>query len=200
MLLELSAIVIGYLFGSIPTAYIIARLRKGVDIRDVDVGNVGAGNTFRQIGIWEGAVVTVVDVGKGVAAILIARTLGVSEPWVLGAGFAAVLGHSYPFSIGFRGGQGAATIMGIFFVLAPESMAIIWALIGIILFSKRHMFFERIFFAIFCTAPLLPLLIWLFGGSLPVILYSIAIILFVIFRNRHRPGEMKGAPTGNTKR
>lgn len=114
MLLELIAILIGYLLGSIPTAYIIAKLRKGIDIREVDVGNVGAASTFRQIGLWEGAVVFLVDAAKGAAAILVAQALGVYQPWFLVAGFAAILGHSFPFSIGFRGGQGVSTIMGIF--------------------------------------------------------------------------------------
>ena len=186
MLLNLSVIVIGYLLGSIPSAYIMVKLKKGVDIREVDVGNMGAGATFRQIGIWEGAVVLIADAAKGAAAIIIAQALGVSELWVLGAGLASILGHSFPAYIGFRGGQGVATIIGIFFVLAPEAMAITFLLIGAILFTRPHLFFQRIFFGVVCASPALPILIWLFGGSMTLILYSAAVVLFVAYRNRRR--------------
>ena len=186
MLLNLTVIVIGYLLGSIPSAYIMTKLRKGIDIRNVDVGNVGAGAVFRQIGIWEGAVVSIADMAKGAAAIIIAQALGVSEPWVLGAGFASILGHSFPAYIGFRGGQGAATIIGIFLVLTPEAMAITLLLIGAILFTRPRLFFQRFFFGVACASPALPLLIWLFGGSVMLILYSIVVVLFVAFRNRRR--------------
>ena len=186
MLPELIAILIGYLLGSIPMAYIIAKLRKGIDIREVGVGNMGAGNVIREVGLWEGAVVAIVDIGKGVAAILIAQTMGVSQPWLLAAGFAAILGHSFPFSIGFRGGQGVDTIIGIFLVLAPGVMVVTLGLMGIALFFTRHIF------SMTCiAAPFLPLLIWLSGGSAMLIFYSLAVIAFVVFRNRHRLKEFQ---------
>lgn len=186
MLPGLIAILIGYLLGSIPMAYIIAKLRKGIDIREVGVGNMGAGNVIREVGLWEGAVVAIVDIGKGVAAILIAQTMGVSQPWLLAAGFAAILGHSFPFSIGFRGGQGVDTIIGIFLVLAPGAMVVMLGLMGIALFFTRHIF------SMTCiAAPFLPLLIWLSGGSAMLIFYSLAVIAFVVFRNRHRLKEFQ---------
>ena len=186
MLLGLIAILIGYLLGSIPMAYIIAKLRKGIDIREVGVGNMGAGNVIREVGLWEGAVVAIVDIGKGVAAILVAQTMGVSQPWLLAAGFAAILGHGFPFSIGFRGGQGVDTIIGIFLVLAPGAMVVTLGLMGIALFFTRHIF------SMTCiVAPFLPLLIWLFGGSAMLIFYSLAVIAFVVFRNRHRLKEFQ---------
>ena len=193
MLLGLTAILIGYLLGSIPAAYIMTKLRKGVDIREVGIGNMGAGNVFRVVGLWEAAVVAVVDIVKGVAAILIAQGLGVSQPWVLGAGLAAILGHCFPVYIGFRGGQGAATIMGVFLVLTPEAMAVILGLMGIALLLTRHVF------SMLCiVAPFLPLLIWIFEGSAMLIFLSVAIILFVGFRSRHRLKEFR-AIAGKTK-
>lgn len=184
MLLGPVSIVIGYLLGSIPTAYIMSKVRKGIDIREVDTRNMGAGSTFRQIGIWEGFVVFAVDAGKGAGAVLIAQALGVSQPFVLAAGFAAILGHSYPFAIGFRGGQGVSTIMGIFFVLAPEVMLIMLGLLGLALLLTRHIF------SMTCiAAPFLPLLIWLFDKSVMLLCYSLVIIAFVLFRNLHRLKE-----------
>ena len=61
MLLGIVSLVIGYLLGSFPTAYIIARIRRGIDIRTVDIGNVGAGSVMRAVGLWEGVVVIIVD-------------------------------------------------------------------------------------------------------------------------------------------
>ena len=92
MLLGLTSILIGYLLGSIPTAYLVTRWYKGVDIRDIDVGNVGAGAVFRTCGKRAGAIVAAVDIGKGAATILIAQALQLTEFWVLGAGFAPTPG------------------------------------------------------------------------------------------------------------
>jgi glycerol-3-phosphate acyltransferase PlsY len=186
MFLEAASIIIAYLLGAIPTAYIIAKLRKGIDIREVGVGNMGGGNVMREVGIWEGTVVLIVDMGKGAAAILVAQALGVSQFWVLGAGFAAVLGHTYPVYIGFRGGQGVATIIGIFFVLSPPVMSITLGLIGIVL-----LFVRQFFSAVAITAPVLILLIWQLDGSPILTFYAIFIVAFVMFRNRRRLKEVK---------
>ena len=75
ILLGIAAVAIGYLLGGFPTAYIVARLRKGIDIREVGVRNMGAGNIIREIGKMEGAVVSIVDIGKGTAVIYIAQAL-----------------------------------------------------------------------------------------------------------------------------
>jgi len=181
MLLGFAAILIGYLLGSIPTAYIVTRLKKGIDIRDVDTGNMGAGSVMREVGRWEGAVVAIVDVAKGAAAIFIAQALGVPYPWVLGAGFAAIVGHGFPVYIGFRGGQGAATVIGVMFVLSPVVMGITIGIIAVALLFTHH-----IFVSIAITSPFLPLVIWLVEGEATLICYSLAIIAFIMFRSRRR--------------
>jgi glycerol-3-phosphate acyltransferase PlsY len=73
MLLGILSIIIGYLLGSIPTAYIVSRMRQGIDIRNVGSGNMGTANVIRQIGIHEGIFVAIIDVAKGASAILIDR-------------------------------------------------------------------------------------------------------------------------------
>lgn len=186
MLLELAAILVGYLLGSFPSAYIITRIRKGIDIRDVDIGNVGAGSVLRQVGLWEGIVVIIVDMAKGGVAIFVAQALGVSQLWVLGAGFAAVLGHSFPIYIGFRGGQGIATIMGVFFVLTPVAMIINTVLIGVPLLITR-----RLFVSLYLIVPLYPLFIWIFDGSMVLVIYSLVILLYIGVRNMHRVKEVQ---------
>ena len=117
MLLGIGAIAIGYLLGSIPPAYIMARLRKGIDIRQLGVGNVGAASIIRHVGVWEGIVVGLTDIAKGAASILVAQALGIFRPWLLGAGFSALIGHNFPVFVGFRGGKGSANIVGIFLIL-----------------------------------------------------------------------------------
>lgn len=177
------SIVIGYFLGSIPSAYLMGRLRKGIDIRNLDSGNMGAGVIIRQVGVWEGILVGLIDIAKGSTAILIGRALGVAEPWVLAAGFGALLGHNFPVFVGFKGGSGTATIIGIFLVLAPVAMGIALVIIAIPILTTRNFAF-----AVFIGLFLLPLLIWLFdvclfGGSLMLILYSLIIDAFMLGRN-----------------
>jgi len=186
MLLGIMALVTGYLLGSFPTAYIIGRWRKGVAIREVGVGNMGAANVFREIGPWEGILCWAGDVAKGSTAILASQALGVEQPWILGAGVGALLGHNYPLYIGFRGGKGGATTMGIFMVLTPIPMLITFATLAI-----PYIFVRRIFVAMCIVAPLLPLLIWFLEGSLVLTLYSLALLLFMGLRNIPSVSQLK---------
>lgn len=106
------SILLGYLLGSISPAYILGKLLKGIDIREHGDGNAGGTNTKNVLG-WAPAVIVVIfDLTKGVLAMLIAWKLGLSIPFIYASGFAAILGHIAPFYLGFRGGQGAATAVG----------------------------------------------------------------------------------------
>ena len=185
MLLEIASILVGYMLGSIPAAFIVAKLRKGIDIREVGRGNMGAVNVMREVGMWEGALVAVVDVGKGAAAIIFGQALGVSQPWLLGAGGAAVLGHSFPVYIGFRGGQGVATVIGVVLVLSPVVTGIACGIIGVALLLTRH-----IFASIVIAAPFFPLIMWLVERSPTLVLFALAIVLFIGFRSRRGLKEL----------
>jgi len=184
MLLNLTVIAIGYILGSIPTAYLIARLRKGIDIRNVGVGNVGAANVFWQIGYWDGVIVWIIDMAKGAAPIFIAQALSVAQPWVLGAGFAALLGHNFPVFLKFKGGKGSSTAIGIFLALAPVEMSIALVIIAIPLFITHHFAFSLAIGFIF-----LPLLIWLFQDSMMLVFYSLALIFFIGLRSLPHSGK-----------
>jgi glycerol-3-phosphate acyltransferase PlsY len=123
---------VSYLIGSVPTAYVLARLLKGVDIRTVGSGNVGATNAARVLGSWAGVVVLIVDVLKGVVAVgLIAPLIGgASSAW--GCGLMAVLGHDFPVWLGGRGGKGVATTIGAVAAAAPwvaVSLLAVWAVV-----------------------------------------------------------------------
>jgi glycerol-3-phosphate acyltransferase PlsY len=178
MLLGILSVTIGYLLGSIPTAYILSRIRKGIDIRNVGSGNMGAANVMREIGTPEGIFVGLIDVAKGAGAIIIAQTLTISELWVFGTGFGVLVGHNFPVFAGFRGGRGSATIIGIFLVLAPRSILVTLAIIAIPFFTTR-----KFTAAIVIGFALLPLFVWLLESSLSLVRYALAIDLFMLVRN-----------------
>ncbi len=172
------AVIIGYLLGSIPFAYIFGRLIKGVDIRRVGGGNMGALNTMREIGTVAGLAVLFADMGKGLLAILIAQWLGVSLIFVFITGFAAVVGHSWPVFLRFKGGRGAATALGVLLALAPVEFAISFAIMLIVVLVTSNF---RLAMGI--GIALLPLILWWFGNESSLIIYSLALPLFLGFRN-----------------
>jgi glycerol-3-phosphate acyltransferase PlsY len=108
--------IIGYLLGSIPFGLLLSRLAGHGDIRLIGSGNIGATNVLRAGGKGLAALTLLLDVGKGVAAVAIARHWG--EPAALVAGLGAVLGHMFPLWLGFRGGKGVATALGVLIGLA----------------------------------------------------------------------------------
>jgi glycerol-3-phosphate acyltransferase PlsY len=171
------ALVSGYLLGSIPFAYLIARWVKGVDIRKVGGGNVGTLNAMREIGPLPGWGVFLADVAKGALAVLIAQWLGVHLYWAFAAGFMAVVGHNWPVWLKFRGGQGLATTMGVLAVFSPVPFAICFGVLLVAVSITSNVRLSAIFGFIF-----LPPLIWAFGGELSVILYSIALPVFCILK------------------
>ena len=172
------AVVIGYLLGSIPFAYIAGRLIKGVDIRQVGGRNMGTLNVMREIGTVAGLAVLLADMGKGALAVLIAWWLDVSLVFVFIVGLVAVVGHSYPVFLGFRGGRGAATAIGVLLVLTPVASAICFATgVIVILFTSNFRLGMGVGLA------LLPLIIWLFGGETSLIIYPLALSLFLGLRN-----------------
>ena len=102
-----------YLLGSIPTAYIIGKFRKGTDIRKVGSKNMGAMNVIYNVGFWWGALVLAIDIGKGVIAMLIAKILNIPELAYYATGVVVILGHNFPVFLKFRGGKGGATAGGV---------------------------------------------------------------------------------------
>ena len=114
------AIVLGYLLGSIPSAYIATHLATGKDIRRMGGGNIGGLNVYREVGAWAALAVGVTDIGKGVAAVAIAYwLLDVPQLFVLLAGLAAIVGHMWMFSLKFSGGKGMGTTIGVLSILLP---------------------------------------------------------------------------------
>jgi glycerol-3-phosphate acyltransferase PlsY len=163
------SIVVAYLLGSIPFAYIIGRLR-GLDIRKVGDRNVGTFNVFRHVGLVGGIATLVADVGKGALAIVVAKLLSVHELVVFGAGVAAVIGHNWPVFLRFRGGRGLAVVIGVLLALLPREMLIAAAISIAVLFVTRN----SIWFGVAMFIPLV-LLCWLFRERISLLIYSAAL-------------------------
>jgi glycerol-3-phosphate acyltransferase PlsY len=120
---DLFAVLAAYLMGSIPFAQLLSK-RRGIDLRRVGSGNVGATNVLRTLGVRPAVLAMMLDAVKGTLAVLVAQRLtnGVAAPVM--AGLASMIGHVYPVWLRFRGGKGVATAAGAFAVLAPVAAAV----------------------------------------------------------------------------
>jgi glycerol-3-phosphate acyltransferase PlsY len=119
-----------YLLGSVPFGLILSRALAGVDVRRVGSGNIGATNVSRAAGKKVGILTLVLDAAKGALPVLVAQLLGLAPAWGAAAGIAAFLGHLFPPWLGFKGGKGVATALGVSAAFAPLA-----ALAGILVFS-----------------------------------------------------------------
>ena len=181
------SIVIAYLLGSIPFAYIIGKL-SGLDVRKVGDRNVGTFNVFRHAGLIAGIATLIADVGKGALAIVIAKALSGNELVVFGAGVAAVIGHNWPVFLHFRGGRGLAVVIGALLALLPIEMLIAAAVGILVLIITRN----SVWFGVALFIPLV-LLCWLFGEPVSLLIYSAALPCLSGFAHwlttRHLPPE-----------
>jgi len=184
-------VVLGYFLGSIPTAYIAGRLLKGKDIRHMGDGNVGARNAFHELGPKVGVAVGIIDAGKGALVILIAQAANIPQVAILLTGAAAVIGHNWPVFLGFRGGRGESTTMGVLLALIPQPMSIVAGLALVVLLIRKSVILASAVMFI----PL-PLLCWWLGIPRVLIAYSIALpclVGFTHFLRTRRVAHTSGA-------
>jgi len=156
--IEALAIVAGYLLGSVPTGYLVGRSR-GVDVRAVGSGSMGATNVFRAVGGKLASFVLIVDVLKGLAAVLLGSALA-GEPWGILAGAAAMVGHTFPVWLRFKGGKGVATGLGVIFGALPLAAPIIIPIWLVVVITTRFVSLASI-----CAAIMLAPTAWTFGAS-----------------------------------
>lgn len=177
----------GYLLGSIPTGYLVAKTR-GVDIRTVGSKNMGATNVFRTLGKGPGILVLFVDAAKGFIACFCAadgvlNLLNISnhDPQInhLVGGIAAVLGHNYTCWLNFKGGKGIATTTGVFLALAPVGVGI-----AIVVWIVAFVATRYVSIASILAAVTLPLAVWFTQESKAI--RTIAIILGLLAIIKHR--------------
>lgn len=130
------SILLGYAFGSVPFAFLLAR-RAGIDVRVAGSGNVGAANVLRTTGMSLGVIVMALDMLKGAATVVLVSAVAGTPSAVAAAGAAAVVGHIYPIWLRFHGGKGVAVAGGVFAVLAPIATAAAVAVFLIVVWASR---------------------------------------------------------------
>ncbi|ADD68094.1 protein of unknown function DUF205 [Denitrovibrio acetiphilus DSM 12809] len=178
-------IILCYLIGSIPTAYILVKKLKGVDIRTVGSGNVGASNASRILGKWGFISVLVLDALKGLVPVLILKYIyGESDLVLLGA-ISVVLGHTFTIFLGFKGGKGVATGLGVFIALAPISTAI-----AAVVFAVLISIYRMISLSSMCAAVTIAVSAWFISSWEHLKYFTIVIAVLIIILHRSNIGRI----------
>ena len=184
-------VIIAYLLGSIPFGYLIVRKKLGADIRRSGSGGTGATNVSRRAGKTAGVITLLLDAFKGSLAVLIARTLLTRPPllvdwWIAAAAIAVIVGHIFPVWLGFRGGKGVATGVGVFLTLAPVAVVCAGVLFVAIVALTRYVSLGSI-----TAAVALPVCIWLqsvfvepIADLRPLLTAAVAGALLIVFAHR----------------
>jgi len=171
---------LSYLIGSIPNGLIVGKLAKGVDIRRFGSKNIGATNVYRVLGPWPALWVLLTDIAKGMAGVYLGLTLIGAPAGALAGGIAAIAGHNWSLFLGFKGGRGVATALGVIIVIKPKVTAIVFFVWAVIVYFTRYVSLGSI-----VAAFVAPPLIWLLGERTEYLYFGVVAALFVIVR--HRP-------------
>lgn len=178
---------VGYLLGSIPTGYLAGRLR-GIDIRQVGSGNIGATNVFRALGRPAGIIVLLIDAFKGYAACLWVAELvlhwfparaGEGEALRITGGLAAIIGHNFTCWLRFRGGKGVATSAGVLAALVPGALIIVFGIWAIVFALTRYVSLASI-----AASLALPLATWLTLHNVTLTIVTGAMGALAIYKHR----------------
>jgi glycerol-3-phosphate acyltransferase PlsY len=181
-------LLIAYLAGSFPSAYLAGRIVKGIDLRTVGSGNLGATNVYRNLGAAAAACVLVLDLAKGaLPVLLLPRLLTVGEPWTdralwwsLAYGICAIAGHAKPIFLLWKGGgKGVATATGVFLVLAPAPLLVTIVVCITVVWYSGYMSMGSI-----VAAALFPLLVWFDTGRSPVLWGALIVAAFICWTHR----------------
>ncbi len=180
------ALLAAYLIGSFPTAYLVTRLRKGVDIREVGSHNLGAMNVFYKVGFAEGLVVLLADIGKGAAGVALAEALGTAL-WVqMLAGVMVVVGHGFPVFLKFHGGKGGAACIGILMFFMPWGVPIYLGVFLLLLAVTRA---PTVSYSIaFLSFPFIG---WFINHSWEFAVYSLVLVIIPLLKYIPRIMEMR---------
>ncbi|HKI70239.1 MAG TPA: glycerol-3-phosphate 1-O-acyltransferase PlsY [Verrucomicrobiae bacterium] len=181
-----------YLLGSIPTGFVAGKAR-GIDIRTVGSGNMGATNVFRTLGKQAGIIVLLVDALKGYAAVWVSGFLlnmfdlpgADPENYRIAAGIFVVLGHNFTCWLKFKGGKGIATSAGVFLALAPVAVGIAVGVWIIVFALSRYVSVASIM-----AAVTLPTVVWLTKDNLTLRLVTIALGLLAIVKHKGNIGRL----------
>jgi acyl phosphate:glycerol-3-phosphate acyltransferase len=174
-----------YLLGSIPFGYLIVKMGSGSDVRGAGSGNIGATNVTRVAGKGAGLATLLLDIGKGYLAVWLAmRWSHGNIRWMMAAGVAVVLGHTFSCWLRFRGGKGVATGLGVFLAIAWQAV-----LATLLVWLVVVAFWRYVSLGSVVAAAALPILVYLFyapghAPPLAVSFGSVAVAIIVIFKHR----------------
>jgi len=184
---SISALIVAYLFGSIPTAVWLGQAFYGVDVREYGSGNAGATNTFRVLGKKAGIAVMLIDIFKGYTATKLAYFIGLSVTgphnstqfvnYELALGVIAVMGHLFPIFAGFRGGKGVATLFGMILAVNPSAAGLCVFVFIVILLSTKYVSLSSI-----CAGFTFPIAtVFVLQSSIKSeVLYGICVCLLIL--------------------
>jgi glycerol-3-phosphate acyltransferase PlsY len=173
-------LIASYLIGAIPTGVVLTRLAGGTDVRKSGSGNIGATNVYRVAGRKLGILTLVGDCLKGLVPVAVAASsLHLPVAQVSMVALAAFIGHCYPVYLGFKGGKGVATALGIFLVLSPLAVLCVFGIFILVLYLWRFISLASI-----SAAGAIPFLVLLFEGSMPIFVSTLIIAAIVIWRHR----------------
>ena len=185
----LGGLLLSYLIGSIPTAYILVKIIKNQDIRKIGSGNVGATNASRILGKPMGFFVLLVDIIKGVVPVVfiaeyIIRFYSFSDIIRLILGVSAIVGHNWPIFLNFKGGKGVATTFGVLIGLALKIKGLVWVVLSCIAIWIGVLLFIRIVsIASIFSAFFLPIFMYIFNQSKEFIFISFILSGLIFLRH-----------------
>ncbi|MBW2185245.1 MAG: glycerol-3-phosphate 1-O-acyltransferase PlsY [Deltaproteobacteria bacterium] len=172
-------LVVAYLVGAIPSGVVLTRIAGAGDVRQSGSGNIGATNVYRVAGKRLGILTLVADMLKGMLPLLAMKFWGgFSEQQLALVAVALFVGHCYPIYLGFKGGKGVATALGIYLVLSAPSVGVALLVFAGVLWRWRYVSLASI-----CAAAVIPFMVYLFGSSLPVVIATVLIASGVIYRH-----------------
>ncbi|MBP1763952.1 MAG: plsY [Firmicutes bacterium] len=176
----LITVLASYLLGSIPSGLLIGKWLRGVDIRQLGSKNIGATNAFRILGPWPAFWVFLLDALKGMAGVYLGQMLIGETLGLLAGGIAAIAGHNWSLFLGFKGGRGVATGLGVILILAPKVTLIVFLVWVAIVYFTRYVSLGSII-----AAVLTPICMWFLDEKTEILMFGIFAAAFVIVK--HRP-------------
>lgn len=193
MLNNILLVLAAYFLGSIPTGLLLARA-FGVNIRTTGSGNIGATNVYRSLGRTVGIMTLAGDCLKGLIPVVAANYLGFPIAWIALAGLAAFLGHVYTVFLGFKGGKGVATALGVFLGISPLSVLIALAIFSLVLWKWRYVSLASI-----TAAVTIPVVITLIEHNTFFTLMSIIIATIIIHKHQENIDRLKAGTESRFK-
>lgn len=184
MRLIITKIILSYLIGSIPTAYIFGRLAKGIDVRKFGSGNVGATNAFRVLGKAWGITVLIIDTLKGFAAVVFLGE-SLTQMQLIILGLSCISGHNWPIFLGFKGGKGIAVTLGVllgFSVKVPPLKAILG--LAVLIWLAVLIITRIVSLASIVSAVALPVLMLVFKQSASLVFLSVILSILAVLRHK----------------